>query len=98
MSKGVAKRFYRSSAWADARRKVLLNAGLAGISGLHVHHIKPLDQHPELALDPLNLRPLTQSQHANEHAADYRSQAKQGCDADGWPRGSEHPWNSKIIR
>lgn len=95
MSDGEAKRFYRSRAWRKARAEALRAAGIVGpaAKGVHVHHGKRLDRHPELALVQANLEPISPGLHNSEHAADRRNGAMQGCDASGWPLGQDHPWN-----
>jgi 5-methylcytosine-specific restriction endonuclease McrA len=63
--------FYKTAGWKKLRRRVLANAehrcqrcGAEGVP-LDVHHVRPVEQYPELALELENLiavcRPLSQA-------------------------------------
>lgn len=65
--------FYKSPQWKKAREIAMMRCyGLCQdclengkiVKADMVHHIKPLRQHPELALDQNNLRPLCNACHA----------------------------------
>ncbi len=67
-----AAMFYKSAAWKKARAlSIALHDGLCQdclengkrVRADMVHHIKPLRQFPELALDQSNLRPLCNKCH-----------------------------------
>lgn len=74
-----AKRFYDSTAWKRLRiivlqrdnylcQQCLLNRKITPAE--HVDHIKPMREHPELRLDPENLRSLCQPCHSKRHATE----------------------------
>lgn len=78
--------FYNSSAWRKLRQSVLQRdnyecqwckaAGRVTTDAiLEVDHIKPLEQFPELAMDPDNLRTLCKDCHnKRHHRMNYRTQ------------------------
>lgn len=57
----------RSPRWYSLRRRVLRGANgceaCATMTGLQVHHVKPVYTHPELELDPQNLMVLCERCH-----------------------------------
>ena len=57
----------RSPRWYSLRRRVLRGANgceaCATMTGLQVHHVKPVYTHPELELDPSNLLVLCRTCH-----------------------------------
>lgn len=71
-----AKAFYKSSAWLKCREVVLIRDHYMCQPCLKrerittantVHHIKPLEDYPELALDIDNLESICPSCHNKEH-------------------------------
>jgi uncharacterized protein (TIGR02646 family) len=106
--------FYTSTEWKRLRAAILKRDGyrcvvckcdVSGKGQARVDHIKPRKTHPELALDPSNLRTLC-SDHDNQSHREKASGALQrherfvirGCDADGWPTDPNHPWRSPLRR
>lgn len=78
-SEGVRDGFYTSDEWRLVRYSVLKNSNGAcqccGARGsgeirLHVDHIKPRSQFPELALDPANLQVLCPDCNIGKRASD----------------------------
>jgi HNH endonuclease len=66
------QRLYASAEWKRLRRIVFARDGAAcsiceAIRDLHLHHVKPWAQHPELRLDPDNLIVLCRSCHVDQH-------------------------------
>lgn len=55
-----------------------------------VHHIKPVDDYPELRLDPTNFRSLCRDCHEIEHG---RKAGKLNIGPDGFPLDPDHDWN-----
>jgi 5-methylcytosine-specific restriction protein A len=55
-----------------------------------VHHLKPVEDFPELRLKWSNLEGLCRDCHERHHG---RKAGGGGCDASGWPASSDHPWN-----
>lgn len=71
-----AKAFYKSAAWLKCREYVLSRDNHLCQQCLKkkklttantVHHIKPLEEAPELALEPDNLESICPSCHNKEH-------------------------------
>ncbi len=69
--------FYHTAVWQKAREAALIRdhylcqrclAGRRLTAANTVHHIKHLDKHPDLALDPDNLVSLCERCHARAHA------------------------------
>lgn len=63
----VVKRFSRSNGWSMLRSIHLVKHDSCAVcgkkKGLEVHHIKPFYLHPELELDPSNLKTLCRRHH-----------------------------------
>jgi hypothetical protein len=63
----VVKRFGRSSGWAKVRKTKLIAFPFCAVcnkkKGLEAHHIKSFKNHPELELDPTNLKILCRRHH-----------------------------------
>ncbi len=68
----TAAAFYKSPEWKKARAAAIARANGLCLDCIDrgviqqaemVHHIKPLREHPELALEPSNLRPLCNKCH-----------------------------------
>ena len=57
-----------------------------------VHHIKPVEDYPELRLDPENFMSLCRDCHEIEHE---RKAGKINVDQDGFPLDPEHNWNQE---
>lgn len=70
------KKFYKSAAWRRLRKQILEQNNnecfkckelglvtLASESKVDIDHIKPLEEFPELALEPENLMPLCVRHH-----------------------------------
>lgn len=91
------KSFYDSPAWRTKRRKILKSAHYECANCLHkygrygkatvVHHIKHLDEYPELALTDSNLMPLCPSCHNEMHP---EKQYKQRQEKPAW--SNEERW------
>lgn len=96
--------FYYSPAWRSLRivilkrdgyRCVICKVDVSAKGAARIDHIKPRAMHPELAMEPSNLRSLCvdHDQQIKERTAgrDDRKQGGvpviRGCDADGWPLG-----------
>lgn len=71
-----ARAFYKSKAWKQCREVVLQRdhhlcqpcLKMQRVTAANtVHHIKPLEEHPELALDIDNLESICPSCHNKEH-------------------------------
>lgn len=71
-----AKQFYNSAAWQKVREAALIRDHYLCQPCLRrerltpattVHHIKPIETHPELALDPDNLESICPACHNREH-------------------------------
>jgi 5-methylcytosine-specific restriction endonuclease McrA len=58
------------------------------IKAVEVHHIRPVETHPGLGLDPDNFESRCDECHKRAHGARIK-----GCKADGTPNDPEHPWN-----
>lgn len=58
----------------------------------HVHHVKAVEDAPELRLDPSNLKGLCRECHERLHGRMLRG----GCDRSGWPTDPRHPWSSGV--
>jgi len=96
--------FHGSAAWKKARRVARIEAKhtcakcqafLPGKGQLHVHHRKPVERAPALALEPLNLMVLCSECH---NIVEPRTALRKlsACDEQGWPLDPEHPWNLKT--
>lgn len=60
-----------------------------------VHHLKPIATHPDLRLDMTNLEPLCGLCHKAETGRERTGRpVRWGCDANGKPLDSSHPWNA----
>ncbi len=57
-----------------------------------VHHIKSVEEYPELRLKLSNLESLCFECHEAEHGRLMIT----GCDLDGMPLNPEHRWNKEI--
>lgn len=92
MQHKVSEPFYHSAAWKALRQTALDRDGgyccncmaryRAGLlrkprRASVVHHIQPIDAHPELALDLGNLRSLCSACHNQKHPEKGRRQAKE---------------------
>jgi 5-methylcytosine-specific restriction protein A len=97
-------RFHGSVAWKKARRIARIeakhtcakcNAYLPGKGELHVHHRKPIERAPALALEPLNFMVLCSECH-NVVEPRTGSRQRSACDEQGRPLDPEHPWNLKA--
>lgn len=101
-------RIYNSKQWKAARRQAMHAAEyvcqhpgctevLIGPGRCHVHHRKRLRQAMVLAYEPLNHQALCPSHHSDETNREIaQAQGKpdeRGCDVNGWPVSSAHPWN-----
>jgi 5-methylcytosine-specific restriction enzyme A len=93
-------RFHGSAAWKKARRIARIearhtcarcNAYLPGKGELHVHHRKPIERAPALALEPLNFMVLCSECH---NVVEPRTGSRQrlACDEQGRPLDKAHPW------
>lgn len=70
------KPFYKSKEWRKCREMILirdhylcqtcLKKGIIKVANT-VHHIKPLEDYPELALEPTNLESICPACHNQEH-------------------------------
>ena len=58
-----------------------------------VDHKIRISERPDLRLDWSNLESLCQKCHAAKSAAERSGRPVKGCDADGNPIDSRHPWN-----
>jgi len=100
---GLANRFYGSREWKQARAKararahwrcIWCGADVRGYGQSRVDHVIPLDQRPDLALVQSNLRVLCCACDAMRHSEKGTNvDPFRGCDADGVPISSAHPWN-----
>ena len=93
-------RFHGSAAWKKARRIARIEAKhtcarchafLPGKGELHVHHRKPIERAPALALEPLNFKVLCAECH-NVDGAAHGFASKVACDEQGRPLDTAHPW------
>jgi 5-methylcytosine-specific restriction endonuclease McrA len=91
-------RFHGSLAWKKARRVARIEAahrcqrcGRFLPQGLHVHHKKPVEHAPALALEPLNFQVLCAQCH---NIVEPRTGSRQrlACDEQGRPLDKAHPW------
>ena len=103
--------FYRSKAWLRFRYGIEKARGrvcqecwtpVPKPQKLHADHIYPRSTHPQLALDPRNIRLLCTSCHSrktaqydngygNRERQKQRSGAGDGCYEDGTPRVAKNP-------
>jgi len=95
--------FHGTAIWKRTRRVARIEAAhrcqrcgrfLPGKGELHVHHRKPVERAPALALEPLNFMVVCPPCH---NIIEPRSGAppRLGCDIDGNPLSEHHPWNLK---
>lgn len=87
---GGAAYFYRSDSWLDVRYKALLQHGrtchccgsaASPDNPIHVDHIKPRSEYPELALDIANLQILCRACNFGKRAwdqTDWRTRSAGG--------------------
>jgi 5-methylcytosine-specific restriction protein A len=94
--------FHGSAAWKKARRVARIEAahrcqrcGRLLPRGLHVHHKRPVEQAPTLALEPLNFEVVCAVCH-NIIEPRTGSRRKSGCDEQGQPLDPQHPWNAEA--
>lgn len=57
-----------------------------------VHHIKPVDEYPDLRLYMDNLMSLCNDCHAAKHSQVPEYKRLKGCDSNGFPTHPDHPW------
>lgn len=88
--------FYKTKAWRKLRLNTLYRdkftctqcgASVAGKGRSRVDHIKPRRSHPELALEPTNVRTLCINCDAKRHAEKGGGPERNPVGADGYPPG-----------
>ena len=96
--------FHGTRAWKNARQLAKRAAGyrcqrcgefLPGKGGLHVHHKKPVTDHPAVVLEPLNFMVLCPGCHNTEEPRTGDRPVGRGCDVTGQPISPAHPWNAQ---
>jgi 5-methylcytosine-specific restriction protein A len=101
--------FYLTTVWRSRRAAVLRRDGyrcvvckcdVSGKGEARVDHIKPRSTHPQLALDPTNLRTLCvlhdQQSHREKGSGSQQRDERfviRGVDAQGNPLDPGHPWH-----
>ncbi|MDT1933929.1 HNH endonuclease signature motif containing protein [Staphylococcus aureus] len=88
-TKDKRNKFYHSTSWNQLRMKAYLRDNREcqhckregkAVKGQNVHHIKPIDQRPDLALDINNLITLCIDCHNKVHGRVYGGTRKQWND------------------
>lgn len=97
----------------DGHRCVVCGADVSAKGAARVDHIKPRSTHPELALEPSNLRTLCVSKAMGGNGCDSQGHREKrgqaggarderfvirGIDAAGMPLDPKHPWHSRVAK
>ncbi len=103
----VRNPFHGTSEWKKARRVARIEANhtcarchayLPAKGQLHVHHRKPVEVAPALALEPLNFAVVCPGCHNAIEPRSGTPRVKSACDEQGYPTSEDHPWfNLKLV-
>ena len=94
--------FHSTYAWKRLRKLVKLSAGyrcqrcgevLTGKGQLHIHHIKKVDEHPAVRLEPLNCVCLCSPCHNQIEVRSGSPRPTPACDVQGYALDRSHPWH-----